>query len=166
MVKRRAERDRAGGGEAAHVKPEREVRLVAALLQPTSQQYNGQGVARPSVCIALHADDFDQQWRELWSQHVNFGTAKSHKKLAKKAEKQAMAKDAAQYSTTREHPVAAIAKKAKGPARHQTNMPMARSAAAVVEDLALAQRKRAILSSKAAMLLAGCAESEPASVVS
>lgn len=155
MVKRRAERERRDDGEAAHTKPERELRLVGTLLQPTSQHYNGQGMVRPSTCIALHADDFESKWRELWSLHVNFGTSKSHKKLAKKAEKRAMAETAARYSSSA-HPTAAAAPKAAGAAAdREPRAPAARPAASTVSDLAHQQRRRAIMSGKAAMLLAG-----------
>jgi len=156
MVKRRAARSRGERDDGSHAKPDKEMRLVGALLQPTSHHYNGQGVVRPSACIPLHADDFELHWRQLWSMHVNFGTSKSHKKLTKKAGRQAMAASAAQYGSVAVQRGAVIVRPTeRRPAHIASVASRPRAAAAVVSDLALQQRKRAIMGSKAALLLAG-----------
>jgi hypothetical protein len=126
--------------------------LIGALLEPASSAYNGQGTVQPSVCLPLHADDFERQWLQLWSLHVKFGTSKSHKKLAKKAEKRVMAEDAAAYGmTTPAAPSAGIAK----PSRPV--QPLPRFANAIASGIVSEQRKRNYSQTKAASLLSGMA---------
>lgn len=64
-----------------------EEKLMAPVLQPAGNQYNGQGVVQASTCLPLHMEGFDLQWRALWDQHVNFGLTRSHKKLSKQGAK-------------------------------------------------------------------------------
>jgi hypothetical protein len=146
----RAKRIKAGlnaeGGAVEHVwRAETEAKLVSALLDPTTKHYNGQGAVLPSTCLPLHSGDFEGQWRKLWDLHVNFGTSKSHKKLAKKAEKRAMADDAAQYM---QKPVVNPASLAQPPQKRA-------AANAAISGLVDAQRKRNFSQTKAAMLLSG-----------
>jgi hypothetical protein len=132
-------------------RPAEELRLVAPLLEPTPKHYNGQGVVRPSQAIALHSDDFEHQWRQLWSLHVNFGTAMSHKKLAKKAEKAAMASDAAQFAG----PLSQLAQPKGRVAKQPATAHPAASAARDGETAGYDQRKRSFLNTKAGQMLAG-----------
>ncbi|KAJ1618349.1 hypothetical protein T492DRAFT_1093168 [Pavlovales sp. CCMP2436] len=137
--------------EGAEWRPAEELRLAAPLLEPTPKHYNGQGVVRPSQAIALHSDDFEHQWRQLWALHVNFGTAVSHKKLAKKAEKAAMASDVAQYAGPPSQLVLPMGRGAKQPAPA--------IAARVGETAGYDQRKRSFQNTKAGQMLMGIAPS-------
>jgi hypothetical protein len=58
--------------------------------QPLAKHYNGQCVLRPSVVLDLAGGDFMQRFETVWDEHVNFGTAKSHKKLARRDSQQQM----------------------------------------------------------------------------
>ena len=63
---------------------------ASSTAQPLPRHYNGQGVLRPSLRIDLGEGDFAEQFQTMWDEHVNFGTAKSHKKLARRDAQQQM----------------------------------------------------------------------------
>mmetsp|Transcript_17871 Transcript_17871/g.34864 ORF Transcript_17871/g.34864 Transcript_17871/m.34864 type:complete len:162 (+) Transcript_17871:401-886(+) len=60
-------------------------KVIMRVLQPGSKQYNGQGVLLETVYLPLSGGDFDAQFGALWSEHVDFGTSRSHKKLEKRS---------------------------------------------------------------------------------
>eukprot|EP00967_Tisochrysis_lutea_P065231 scaffold84736_cov30-Tisochrysis_lutea.AAC.5 len=59
-------------------------RGLAQVLEPLPRHYNGQGVLRPSICLQLRDESFQADFSSLWDEHVDFGTARSHKKLLKR----------------------------------------------------------------------------------
>lgn len=54
------------------------------MLEPLSSHYNGLGLLRPSVSVQLKSDSFGDEFARVWAEHVDFGTARSHKKLLKR----------------------------------------------------------------------------------
>jgi len=59
-------------------------RTLTAVVEPPVRLYNGLGMLRPSVCVQLQGGDFEAEFDALWNEHVDFGTARSHKKLLKR----------------------------------------------------------------------------------
>lgn len=55
-----------------------------SVLEPLPSHYNGLGLLRPSVSVQLKSDAFEQEFGQVWAEHVDFGTARSHKKLLKR----------------------------------------------------------------------------------
>ena len=51
--------------------------------QPLPKHYNGLGLVKPTASVHLKSETFDQIFLELWNEHVDFGTSRSHKKLMK-----------------------------------------------------------------------------------
>ncbi|KAL1499560.1 hypothetical protein AB1Y20_011761 [Prymnesium parvum] len=60
-------------------------KLIARSVQPLRRHYNGQGLAKESLYLALTDGTFMQAFEGLWAEHVDFGTSRSHKKLFGKA---------------------------------------------------------------------------------
>lgn len=55
-----------------------------SVLEPLPSHYNGLGLIRPSVSMQLVSDSFEAEFGQVWTEHVDFGTARSHKKLLKR----------------------------------------------------------------------------------
>lgn len=57
---------------------------LPTMLEPLAKHYNGLGMLRPTECVLLRSGTFMQEFEALWDEHVDFGTARSHKKLLKR----------------------------------------------------------------------------------